>query len=121
MARSEVVAPSEEVVLSEEVARSEEVALSEEVARSEEVAGSEEMAAAGLSVTVTHSERGLPGGLRAGPRKSGGVSGFGRVPCPSLSLESRRVGSCGTGFFFFLLVCQHTFPRGRCILSQAIC
>lgn len=28
----------------------------------------------------------------------------------------------GPAFSFFLLVsCQHTFPRGRCILSQAIC
>ncbi|DAA26643.1 BAG family molecular chaperone regulator 1 isoform X1 [Bos taurus] len=40
---------------SEEVAPSEEVVPSEEVALSEEVAQSEEMAAAGLSVTVTHS------------------------------------------------------------------
>uniref|UniRef100_A0A452G052 BAG family molecular chaperone regulator 1 n=1 Tax=Capra hircus TaxID=9925 RepID=A0A452G052_CAPHI len=40
---------------SEEVSQSEEVVPSEEVAQSEEVAWSEEMAAAGLSMTVTHS------------------------------------------------------------------
>ncbi|XP_032716780.1 BAG family molecular chaperone regulator 1, partial [Lontra canadensis] len=54
-ARSEEVARKEEVARSEEVAQSEEEAGSEEVARSEEVTQSEEMAAAGLSVTVTHS------------------------------------------------------------------
>ncbi|KAM9083366.1 BAG family molecular chaperone regulator 1 isoform 1-T1 [Megaptera novaeangliae] len=47
------------------------------------------MAAAGLSVTVTHSERGL--------RKSDGVSGFGHVPsrsvCPCVRLASGSVGS----------------------------
>jgi len=92
---------------SEEVAPSEEVVPSEEVALSEEVAQSEEMAAAGLSVTVTHSERGLPGGLRAGPRKSGGVSGFGRLPsrsvCPCIWSPEAWDLVCvrGTGFFFF--------------------
>uniref|UniRef100_A0A8C6DEQ7 BAG family molecular chaperone regulator 1 n=1 Tax=Moschus moschiferus TaxID=68415 RepID=A0A8C6DEQ7_MOSMO len=53
--RREEVARSEKVTRSEEVARSEEVVPSEELALSEEVARSEEMAAAGLSVTVTHS------------------------------------------------------------------
>uniref|UniRef100_A0A8D2C4V6 BAG family molecular chaperone regulator 1 n=1 Tax=Sus scrofa TaxID=9823 RepID=A0A8D2C4V6_PIG len=48
-------AGSEEVTRNEEVSRSEEVVRSEEAALSEEVARSEEMAAAGLSVTVTHS------------------------------------------------------------------
>ncbi|XP_012511428.1 PREDICTED: BAG family molecular chaperone regulator 1 [Propithecus coquereli] len=45
---------SEEVVRSEEVAQSEKVARSEEMTRSEEETG-EEMAAAGLTLTVTHS------------------------------------------------------------------
>ncbi|XP_057576636.1 BAG family molecular chaperone regulator 1, partial [Hippopotamus amphibius kiboko] len=54
-ARSEEVTGSEEVTRGEEGSRSEEVVGSEEVALREEVAPSEEMAAAGLSVTVTHS------------------------------------------------------------------
>lgn len=61
-------------------ARGEEVAQSEEVTPSEEEARSEEMAAAGLSVTVTHSERGRAAcGPNAGLRRSGGVGGFGHV------------------------------------------
>lgn len=48
-------ARSEDVARSQEVTRSEEVAQSEEVTEGQEVAPSEEMAAAGLSVTVTHS------------------------------------------------------------------
>ncbi|KAM8802638.1 BAG family molecular chaperone regulator 1 isoform 2-T2 [Rhynchonycteris naso] len=54
-ARSKGVAQSEEGARSEEVPRNEEVTESEEVALNEEVAQSDEMAAAGLSVTVTHS------------------------------------------------------------------
>ena len=108
-------ARSEEVTRSEEGSRSEEAVGSEEVALSEEVARSEEMAAAGLSVTVTHSERGL--------RKSDGVSGFGHVPsrsvCPCVRLASRSVGSglCPWGRLLYGSFVQHTFPCGWCFVS----
>ncbi|ELK34291.1 PREDICTED: BAG family molecular chaperone regulator 1 [Myotis davidii] len=52
---SKEVARNEQVVGSKEVVRSEAVTESEEAAPTEEVAQNEEMAAAGLSVTVTHS------------------------------------------------------------------
>lgn len=68
-------AGSEEVTRNEEVSRSEEVVRSEEAALSEEVARSEEMAAAGLSVTVTHSERGLRVGLIPGYESPSGSVG----------------------------------------------
>ncbi|XP_036186487.1 BAG family molecular chaperone regulator 1 isoform X1 [Myotis myotis] len=55
VARNEQVVGSKEVVRSEAVTENEAVTESEEAAPTEEVAQNEEMAAAGLSVTVTHS------------------------------------------------------------------
>ncbi|KAG8518439.1 BAG family molecular chaperone regulator 1 [Galemys pyrenaicus] len=66
VARTEEVAGSEEVTRREAVTQSETVIRSEEVTPNEEVAWSEEMAAAGISVTVTHSELGRLGGSVSG-------------------------------------------------------
>lgn len=113
---SKEVARNEHVVGSKEVVRSEAVTESEEAAPTEEVAQNEEMAAAGLSVTVTHSEHGRPGGPRAGPEKSGRacVCGHGSSgsACPGVCSGVRKRGFVSAGPVFVRVLCQHTFFCG---------
>lgn len=118
--RSEEATQSEEATRGEEMNRSQEVTRDEEATQSEEVTR-EEMAAAGLTVTVTHSECRAPGGLLAGPESPAGSVGL--VTCSpeacdlALVLASGSVGSWLCPWNCLL----YTFPCGRCILSLAIC
>lgn len=111
-ARSEETPRDEEAPQVEEVPPAEEVpppaedVIPNEVTQAEELTGTEEMAAAGLCVTVTHSERGRQGGPGAELERSGHESS-GRV--------SRSVGfsavsvepACAWN------LCPHTFACGQ--------